>query len=107
MALSVDVQTRVGGPVAITLRGELDQSTAQQLRAAVTAALASSPLRLCLDMTLVTFVDSSGFGAMVASHKACHERGCNLTLEGVSHTLYQRLHVTGLTDLFGLTRPST
>ncbi|GAA0706973.1 STAS domain-containing protein [Dactylosporangium roseum] len=105
MTLSVEVRTRLAGQVEITLRGELDQGTAGHLRDAVTAALATRPAQVCLDLAQVSFVDSSGLGTLVVVHKMCGQVGCRLALEGVGPTLHQRLQVTGLTGVFDLTGP--
>ncbi|MET7423699.1 STAS domain-containing protein [Dactylosporangium sp. NPDC005555] len=102
MALSVEVRTGSDAQVVITLWGELDQNTAAQLRDTVAAVLTAHPPHLRVDLGQVTFVDSAGLGALVSADKRCRQIGCHLVLDGISETLHQRLHITGLTEVLRL-----
>jgi anti-sigma B factor antagonist len=105
MPLSVELGTPTAGRVPIILSGELDQSTAGLLRNAVRAALHLRPAVVCVDLALVTFMDSSGLAAIVVAKRWCDDAGCGLSLDAWSHTLLRRLHISGLTELFGLPAP--
>jgi anti-anti-sigma factor len=56
---AVDRATVTGRPT-LTVRGELDLSTAPELAAAVDDELARHPAALVVDLTPATFLDSSG-----------------------------------------------
>ena len=60
------------------------------------------PSALYLDLRLVTFVDSSGIGALVAAHGLTVRAGSRLVLENPSGTLLRTLRTAGLVTLFGL-----
>jgi anti-anti-sigma factor len=98
VALSVDVETRLAGEVVLVLRGELQQSTAEQFRQVVAEALATRPDRLVVDVHLMTFMESSGLGALIGARKACDGAGCGFSIEGVGPALRRTLRTTGLTD---------
>jgi anti-anti-sigma factor len=58
----IEEEERDGAPV-IRLRGELDLSTAEPLREALERAEARRPQAIVVDLTGVTFIDSSGAAA--------------------------------------------
>ena len=53
------------GPDTLQVRGDLDIVTAPELAAAVTAALATAPPALRIDLADTTFLDSSGARQLV------------------------------------------
>ncbi len=64
-------RTRVGDVVVLTCRGDVDSATAERLRLAVLDGLrdpAAGPV--VVDMTEVTFLSSTGLGALVDAHRA-------------------------------------
>jgi anti-sigma B factor antagonist len=106
MPLVTEIGVRSAGRVTIVLRGELDQQTAEEFRAAVRAALQLEPTVLAVDLALITFMDSSGLGAVVAARRWCDTAGCSLSLEAPTLAMYRRFQISGLADLFGLPEPS-
>ena len=63
----------------VTAVGEVDKHTAVGLGNAVKLGLRSCP-HLILDMTSVTFIDSTGLGALVSARRQAYEVGGNLSL---------------------------
>ena len=51
----------------------------------------------------VTFIDSSGMGALVAARKLAAERGGGLVLHGVGERVAAALRLAGLTEFLGVT----
>ena len=62
----------------VTAVGEVDKHTAVGLGNAVKLGLRSCP-HLILDMTSVTFIDSTGLGALVSARRQAYEVGGNLS----------------------------
>ncbi len=84
----------------VDLVGALDHSTAGRLLDAWQALLAEHcPARLHVNLAGVTFIDSSGLGALVAGWKAVQPSGCELTLVEVGDTLRAKLDLTGIDQL--------
>lgn len=54
---------------AVSPTGDLDVSTSPRLLACIDELLAEGRSRITLDMRAVTFIDSSGLGALVKAHK--------------------------------------
>ena len=76
----------------VTLTGELDLSTVPALR----GCLAPLEGRVIVDLRGVSFLDSSGIGALVAARKALSNRGGDLTLRAPSSRVRRVLELTGL-----------
>ncbi|BCJ69165.1 STAS domain-containing protein [Polymorphospora rubra] len=96
-------QTESGTQVRFTLEGEIDLATVGDVRDAVIATLARSrPRSVVLDLALVTFIDSTGIGELVACHKAATVSGAELVLESLSPFVRRQIWATGLLGLFGL-----
>jgi anti-anti-sigma factor len=53
------------GSVIVRLAGELDLYNAEEVRAALSEAIASSPDRIVIDMAEVEFVDSTALGVLI------------------------------------------
>jgi anti-anti-sigma factor len=70
---SVRCHERDGGAVVV-VTGEVDMSTSPALREQLLAPEAQRPT-VVLDLREVTFMDSSGLGAIVGQHKRARERG--------------------------------
>ncbi|GAB3850166.1 STAS domain-containing protein [Dactylosporangium cerinum] len=102
MSLNLHVQGRIGGGTVIVARGDLDYGGADRFRACVAQALQPPPGALYIDLQLVTFVDSSGLGALVTAHKLAERAGSRLVLESPSEALLRTLRTAGLVSLFGL-----
>jgi anti-anti-sigma factor len=69
MLLRVDTEDRADHAV-VTAAGEIDAATAHLVATAVSDALAGGSARVLLDFAQVTFIDSTGLGMLVKSHRA-------------------------------------
>ena len=92
---------RVNGDwTVIVVKGELDLATAPELRDRINAVDDGGAARLAVDLTGVTFMDSSSLGVLVAALKHARERGGDLALVGVSGSPARVLSLTGLDQVF-------
>jgi anti-sigma B factor antagonist len=60
-----EVATRDGGAVLVRLAGELDLYNAHLVREALLGTLRDSPARIVVDLSEVTFIDSTGLGVLI------------------------------------------
>jgi anti-anti-sigma factor len=93
---------RAGGTVTVTVAGEVDLATTDQLRDRVSSVLAGHgdghPVdRVMIEVGGVSFIDASGLGALVAMRNLAHEQDTPLVLSGISPALRRLLALTGLT----------
>jgi anti-sigma B factor antagonist len=89
--------------VGIELNGEIDVDVSEALRARVLDAVrraAGEPV--VVDMSQVTFIDSSGLSALLAGLRLARNHGGTLSLVGVSPSVRRIFDVTGLGEQFGL-----
>ena len=106
MSLSVVTTMLADGVVEIAPRGEIDVDTAHEVKEAVAAVLVKSrPVRIALNMRLVTFIDSVGISALVASFQTAEVSGVKLVVTQPSRFVHRQLWVTGLLGLFGNPQP--
>ena len=89
-----------GPQTTISLAGELDPATAPELDARLTA-LAADPAvtSVVIDLSQISFLDSSGLRVLVAGNEALRGRSADLILRGPTANVRRILEVTGLTDL--------
>lgn len=83
----------------LTVTGEIDMATVPQLRAAVETPLNRTDPHLILDLTGVSFCDSTGLGLLVATRRRL-PAGAPLRLVGVQPLVARVFQLTGLTAVF-------
>jgi anti-anti-sigma factor len=84
----------------LIVRGEVDLATATQLRDAVLRHL-SAARSLSLDLSGVTFMDSSGLQVLIASQRRAALLGNSLVIAQVSPAVERLLQVSRTSALFG------
>jgi anti-sigma B factor antagonist len=83
-----------GDTFVLSLAGELDLADAPALREALRRAVERSPKRLVVDLTEVTFVDSTILGALVEARSALGRDAFALAAPG--REVRRALEVSGL-----------
>ncbi|WP_433201122.1 STAS domain-containing protein [Dactylosporangium sp. CS-047395] len=92
---------RPGGPVRVTVVGEVDALTAGSLHAAlVGAAHEAGPRRIELDLSGVTFLGSAGVRTLLTGLVAAQRAGCDLALVAASPVAHLALDRCGVLDAF-------
>ena len=84
----------------LLLEGRLDNEASLELKRKIKEMVKSGPAFLVLDMSAVSFVDSSGLGALVACLRTATARDGDLKLCGLSPQLRSVLELTRLHRLF-------
>ena len=88
------------GPM-IAVRGELDLSTAPDLRSAILEAITEHPGEcVVVDLNGVEFIDSIGFGVLIGGRRRAQGEDGDLVLVNSGHMVRHALEVTGLTRVF-------
>jgi anti-anti-sigma factor len=100
--LSVDLNAP-GGPV-IHLEGECDMASIDALTVAGRDAIAAAEPggRVTIDMGALTFLDSSGLGALIGIRKAATDKHIELRLRSVPRQASRILTITAMNDLFDI-----
>lgn len=79
----------------LALAGELDAHTAPLLAEAISAADRD---QLCVDMSAVRFVDSSGLRVLIEAHQSAVARDRTISLVNPSATVTRLLEISGIDD---------
>jgi anti-sigma B factor antagonist len=98
--MQISVQTSGANETTLVISGELDVATATDLRSAGEQALADGSPTLIVDLEAVTFLDSSGLGALIALRNASLAAERSFSLRRPSPRVNKVLELSGLTDVF-------
>lgn len=93
------VVTEGEAPV-VSLHGEIDLSSVGAVRAVISDALAHADTSLVIDLSDVTFFDSSGLGLLVTAKDEGAPAGVELVLRAPSPAVQRILELAGTTDWF-------
>lgn len=89
-----------GSSVIAELSGELDHHSASKIRSSLDTAIDDSKVtELVLDMSQVTFMDSSGLGVILGRYKKLHERGGTLKIIGADGHIKRIMKMSGVYSL--------
>jgi len=102
--LDVEVQQHERACV-VRLAGELDAEQAPGLRSLLADRVLSGPGHLVLELSGLTFIDSSGLATLIAVHKGTRAAGTSLVLARPSDAVTKVLALTGLRTVLA-TAPS-
>jgi anti-anti-sigma factor len=101
--LNIEVEPAGHGEVVMAVQGELDCSTAPELREAITAILNRGGVTtIGLDLRGLGFVDSTGIGTLVVAQRICAAVGVRLKLTAVSPFAARLLGLVGIADALGM-----
>ena len=101
MSVSDDFKVMIvgaDGEAVVYLVGELDLAVRELLVDALTQASATKH-RLVIDLSLTTFIDSTGLKALVDVWRRRRDAGLELVLRAPSPTVMHTLQLSGLADL--------
>ena len=99
LAFTVTYATQDGGEACLRLAGELDLSTAPELNAAIDRLTAEGERHLLLDLSELTFCDSTGIAAFVRGDNRAAADGGWLRVTGATGRVARVLQVTGLAEV--------
>ena len=93
---------RDGDAATVALRGEVDVATVEQVRATLAEAIAGGPRSLTVDLSGLSFIDSTGLGALIFGFQRARVAGIPFRLRRPSDGVRQILVVSGLLEVVDL-----
>jgi anti-sigma B factor antagonist len=90
----------VDGTEVLRLKGEIDIYTAPDFKAVVSGMLAEDIPHLVIDMSEVTYMDSSAFGVLLSAVKTLSTRDGSVNLACCNATVEKILGLTKLNTIF-------
>jgi anti-anti-sigma factor len=92
-----------GSVTVVALTGEIDLENADDTKALGLLAVNSPGISTVeYDMSAVTFIDSSGIGALATVYNAAHALGVTVRIGAVSSPVARVLTIAGLAPMFGI-----
>jgi anti-anti-sigma factor len=101
--LTIDVRDE-GGTAVLILAGELDLASSPELTERAEAALADGKA-VVLDLSKLSFIDSTGLGAIAGIDRNAKTAGTTMSLVPGSPSVQRVFDVSGTTDAFTWTEP--
>jgi anti-sigma B factor antagonist len=95
--------TRAAGAVTVALHGEVDVLTVDKVRLALAEAVEQRPGSIVVDLAGLSFIDSTGLGALVFGFQRARDEGIAFRLAGPSPSVRQILVVSGLLEVVPVT----
>ena len=90
------------GLVTVALHGEVDVATVDQVRVALTDAIALRPRTIVVDLSDLSFIDSTGLGALIFGFQRARDAGVRFRLAHPSRSVRQILVLSGLLEVVEL-----
>lgn len=106
MAIEFSIEDRrVGADThVVAVTGEIDLFTAPDFKQHMSAPIDRGVLRVVVDLTATTFIDSSSLGVLIGAHRRLKLRGGSLAIVTDSEAIIKTFRITGLDGVFTLVR---
>ncbi|HOO17507.1 MAG: STAS domain-containing protein [Phycisphaerae bacterium] len=101
--LRINSAVRESGPV-VRVSGEVDLRTSPQMREVLLRVAHKNPKRLIVDLSDVSYMDSSGVGTMVEIKRLVERGGGRLVLAGLQPRVRSVFEVTQLDRFFDIAK---
>jgi anti-sigma B factor antagonist len=88
------------GHHVIAVRGEIDLFTAPDLKQALTEAIEGGAHRVVLDLSEVSFLDSTALGVLIGAVKRLRSRSGALAIVNTDASIAKTFAITGLDQIF-------
>jgi anti-sigma B factor antagonist len=87
-------------PNVLPLEGEIDLHVSPEVAQALHAMIAKKPKRVVVDLTKVTYLDSSGLAVLIDGMQKVQEYGGQFALAGVQESVQHILEIARLDQVF-------
>ncbi|MDP1793054.1 MAG: STAS domain-containing protein, partial [Acidimicrobiales bacterium] len=84
----------------VVVSGEVDAATSDTLRAAIFDVIEGGQTNVVVDMSEVSFIDSSGLRVLIGGYKAADTAGGKLSVGSPSDAVVRLLEITGQFERF-------
>jgi anti-anti-sigma factor len=84
----------------VSVQGRINVDNSGELRRKLSDALRRRPAKLTVDLSGVTFIDTSGLATLVEAARNARRQGAQLTLCGIHGQARYFLEITSLDQLF-------
>jgi anti-sigma B factor antagonist len=99
MGLTIEKEDVPGGSL-IRVQGEVDLYSSPELRKVILKTIPSTDGELAIDLSGVTYIDSSGVATLVEGLRSARANGSEFALVAPSHAVTQVLELARLDSVF-------
>lgn len=96
------VEERRNGATVVAAQGEIDVATAPALRETLELVIERDEGPVVVDLTAVTFIDSTGLGVLIGARQRSMDAGRALSIVIVEPRILKVFEITGLTEVFSI-----
>jgi anti-sigma B factor antagonist len=97
---AITEQGSQAGHHVIAARGEIDLFTAPDLKQVLTDAIEGGEHRVVIDLSEVSFLDSTALGVLIGAVKRLRSRGGALAIVNTEPSIAKTFEITGLDQIF-------
>lgn len=90
------------GHTVVALRGELDLTSADQVRDYLLGALAGRPGSIIMDLTGLAFLDCAGLRVLTGAGRCARQLGVSFALAGPQGIVARVIHLVGLAQHYAI-----
>jgi len=98
--MQIELETRDQGAALVSVQGRLDAAAAPTFKQKIIDAISQGNVRLALHITHVSFMDSTGLGALVSALKAARKADGNISIIAPSPQVQKLLKLTAMDRVF-------
>lgn len=98
MAATVDGSVDQSGQLTLSIAGELDIASVDQVKESINGLFAGNPQRVVFDLERLTFMDSSGIALMLQMSR----RVADVEVLHATPIVRRVIEATGLSEILGL-----
>jgi len=84
----------------LAVAGEIDLFTAPELKQVLAECIEAGRIRIVVDLSETTFLDSTALGVLIGAVKRLRSRGGALALVNVDENIAKTFEITGLDQIF-------
>ena len=95
------------GHYVIAARGEIDLFTAPELKKVITEVIENGERRVAIDLSEVSFLDSTALGVLIGAVKRLRSRGGALAVVNTDSSIAKTFEITGLDQIFTIVASRT
>lgn len=99
MNLCVEESVCADRETTLKVTGEIDVYTAPQLKEKLLASCSQEEWKVVVDLSGVTYMDSTGLGVFIGAYKTCQSVGGSLHLVGLTPRVARLFNITGVDEL--------
>ena len=99
-ALLPDLMALNQGPNILPLEGEIDLHVSSEVAESLRTMIAKKPKQVVVDLTKVTYLDSSGLAVLIEGMQNVQEYGGRFAVAGVQESVKHILEIARLDQVF-------